>query len=187
LNDHFLLTIGGHDAELTVTSEDFSTGQTSQIGGMFIDPSTGVSAAWGGQLSLTNTMKIGYPVENLVLGGGGSKSVIFTGTVWGAGSGDNFFGNDQLIGTGSDQSFYSPYPCASGQVLGNDYDSINAKYQSLGGTNGVLGKWVSMEATTPYGGGIYQKFHNGAIYWSVSTGVHYLEGPIWTEYQATAT
>jgi hypothetical protein len=186
LNDHFLLNFAGHDAELTVTSEDLSPGQkTSQIGGVFIDPSTGVTAAWGGQLSLTNTTKNGYPVENLVLEGSGSGLLVFfTGTVWGAGTGGNFFGNDQLSGTGSEG--LPPHYAIRGAVSGNDYDPITAKYQSLGGANGVLGKWKSMEMTTPYGGGIYQKFQNGAIYWSVNTGVHYLEGPIWTEYQATA-
>jgi hypothetical protein len=187
LNDHFLLNFAGHHAELTVTSEDLSPGRkTSQIGGVFIDPSTGVTAACGGQLSLTNTTKNGYPVENLVLEGFGSGLfVFFTGTVWGAGSGGNFFGNDQLSGTGSEG--LPPYYAVRGPVSGNDYDPIAAKYQSLGGAKGVLGKWVSMEMTTPYGGAIYQKFQNGAIYWSFGTGAHELHGMIWVEWQKTAT
>jgi hypothetical protein len=78
LNDHFLLNFAGHHAELTVTSEDLSPGKkTSQIGGVFIDPSTGVTGAWGGQLSLTNTTKNGYPVENLA-----SFSPLGVGCVW---------------------------------------------------------------------------------------------------------
>jgi uncharacterized protein with LGFP repeats len=64
---------------------------------------------------------------------------------------------------------------------------IQFKYQSLGGSSGFLGKAVTGELPTPFGGGKYEKFQHGNIYWSASTGAHDLYGPILNEYLLTAS
>jgi uncharacterized protein with LGFP repeats len=65
-------------------------------------------------------------------------------------------------------------------------DPIQAKYQSLGGAAGWLGAPTSLEMPTPYGGGPYETFQNGNIYWSASTLAHFVHGGILGEYGATA-
>jgi uncharacterized protein with LGFP repeats len=64
---------------------------------------------------------------------------------------------------------------------------IQFKYQSLGGANGFLGSPVTGELPTPYGGGLYEQFQHGNIYWSASTGAHDVYGPILNEYFLTAS
>jgi uncharacterized protein with LGFP repeats len=66
-------------------------------------------------------------------------------------------------------------------------DPIQLKYQSLGGQGGFLGKPTSPEQNTPYGGGRYELFQHGAIYWLAKTGAHDFFGAIESEYQATAS
>jgi uncharacterized protein with LGFP repeats len=66
------------------------------------------------------------------------------------------------------------------------YDPIQAEYTSLGGAGGVLGSPASAEMATPYGGGRYERFQNGAIFYSPTTGVHDLYGKVAIEYFATA-
>src|SRR5438128_307010 len=51
-------------------------------------------------------------------------------------------------------------------------DPIQAKYQSLGGPNGFLGPALTSEMPTPYGGGEYEIFAGGAIFYSPATGAH---------------
>jgi uncharacterized protein with LGFP repeats len=174
----------GHPAELIVTSENTAKGQVS---GLCFDPSTSITAGWGGQLTVTNPVKKGVPTEKLVLAGGGGNGIVtFSGTVSGTGSNGSLFGNDQLSGSGSDQNIYVLSLKSSGSVFGNDFDPILAKYQSLGGAGGILGKPTSGEQATTYGGGIYERFQNGAIYWSLGTGAHDIYGPVATEYDVTA-
>ena len=64
---------------------------------------------------------------------------------------------------------------------------IQFKYQSLGGASGFLGKAVTGELPTPTGGGKYEQFQHGNIYWSASTGAHDVYGPILNEYLLTAS
>jgi uncharacterized protein with LGFP repeats len=66
------------------------------------------------------------------------------------------------------------------------YDAIQAKYQSLGGAGGFLGNATTAEQPTPYGGGLYEMFEHGAIFWSWATGAHEIHGAIETEYFNTA-
>src|SRR5713101_3422781 len=63
---------------------------------------------------------------------------------------------------------------------------IQAKYLALGGAHGFLGKALTGELATPYGGGRYEQFENGAIFWSAKTGAHDIYGPIESEFFATA-
>jgi uncharacterized protein with LGFP repeats len=63
-------------------------------------------------------------------------------------------------------------------------DPIQAKYQSL---QGVLGPAVSPEMPTPYGGGIYQEFVGGDIFFSPATGAHYFGGDSVGEWELTAS
>jgi hypothetical protein len=65
-------------------------------------------------------------------------------------------------------------------------DPIELKYLSLGGAGGVMGKSISGEMATPYGGGLYEKFQNGAIFYSPSTGAHDVFLATENEYFATA-
>jgi uncharacterized protein with LGFP repeats len=62
---------------------------------------------------------------------------------------------------------------------------IQAKYAKLGGSTGFLGAATSNETPTPYGGGAYQLFKGGSIFYSPSTGAHDLYGPVQTEFFAT--
>ncbi len=80
----------------------------------------------------------------------------------------------------------STLPVASAIVQTPLIDPIQAKYQSLGGSHGFLGFPVTPELNTPYGGGRYEKFQGGAIFWSPSTGAHDLYGAVENEFFATA-
>src|SRR5260370_278207 len=62
---------------------------------------------------------------------------------------------------------------------------IQAKYLALGGAQGFLGQALTGELATPYGGGRYEQFENGAIFWSAKTGAHDIYGPIASEFFAT--
>src|SRR5256885_724256 len=64
-------------------------------------------------------------------------------------------------------------------------DPIQAKYAALGGSTGFLGAATSNEMPTPYGGGTYQLFKGGSIFYSPTTGAHDLYGPVQTEFFAT--
>jgi uncharacterized protein with LGFP repeats len=64
-------------------------------------------------------------------------------------------------------------------------DPIQAKYAALGGSKGFLGAATSKEMPTPYGGGTYQLFKGGSIFYSPTTGAHDLYGPVQTEFFAT--
>lgn len=65
-------------------------------------------------------------------------------------------------------------------------DPIQLKYQALGGPGGFLGKATTPEQNTPYGGGRYQLYQHGAIYWSSKTGAHDFYGGVESEYFTTA-
>jgi uncharacterized protein with LGFP repeats len=63
-------------------------------------------------------------------------------------------------------------------------DPIQAKYQELGGANGILGPALfTGEQPTPYGGGTYQEFSKGAIFYSPATGAHNVSRPAFIEWQ----
>jgi uncharacterized protein with LGFP repeats len=78
-------------------------------------------------------------------------------------------------------------------------DPILLKYNALGGAKGILGKSTSAELSMQQLGILtitlpgqkvtsrYEKFANGAIFWSATTGVHDLYGAIATKYFSTAT
>ena len=92
---------------------------------------------------------------------------------------------DVAYGIGSDGACY----LNQGGVytdLGYIADYITAKYQALGGAQGILGPAVTGELATPYGGGLYQEYQNGAIFWSANTGAHDIYGPIESKFFATA-
>jgi uncharacterized protein with LGFP repeats len=65
-------------------------------------------------------------------------------------------------------------------------DPIQAKYQSLGGRNGYLGPALSGEMPTPYGGGVYEEFAGGDIFYSPATGAHVFSGFSVSEWERTA-
>jgi hypothetical protein len=55
---------------------------------------------------------------------------------------------------------------------------ILARYNSLGGQSGFLGRATTPERATPVGGGRYNHFQGGSIYWSVQTGAWEVHGGI---------
>jgi uncharacterized protein with LGFP repeats len=57
-------------------------------------------------------------------------------------------------------------------------DPIQAKWLSLGGAQGFLGKPVTGELTAPDGVGHFQYFQGGSIYWTPSTDAHVVMGAI---------
>lgn len=64
-------------------------------------------------------------------------------------------------------------------------DPIQLKYLSLGGAGGMMGKSLSGEMATPYGGGLYENFQGGAIFYSAATGAHWVCPAVEAEYFAT--
>lgn len=60
--------------------------------------------------------------------------------------------------------------------------AIDAKYASLGGASGFLGKATSAELTSPSGQGHYRAYSNGYIFWSPATGAHEVHGAILSEW-----
>jgi uncharacterized protein with LGFP repeats len=65
-------------------------------------------------------------------------------------------------------------------------DAIQAKYLALGGPQGFLGQPLTGEMATPYGGGLFEEFQGGAIFWSSRTGAHEIHGAIESEFFSTA-
>jgi hypothetical protein len=57
-------------------------------------------------------------------------------------------------------------------------DPIQAKWLSLGGAQGFLGKAVTAELTAPDGFGRFEYFQGGSIYWTASTGADVVKGAI---------
>lgn len=57
-------------------------------------------------------------------------------------------------------------------------DSIEAKYQELGGSAGFLGNPTTDELETPDRRGRYRHFQGGSIYWTLQTGAHEVHGAI---------
>jgi hypothetical protein len=195
MNDHVTLAFphsvlvygnggsGPQYLQLVITNENVHTGE---ISGEFDDPNTGVQTDWSGKLTWASQTKHGYPVDNLVFSGGNLLGdVSFSGTVDGPGTtGAPFGNNDKLSGELNDSRFF-PYSRDSGQVSGTDIDPIRAEYKYLGGVHGSLGRGEGVELATPVGSGFYQRYKNGAIFWSQNTGTRVLSGPIWDEYEAT--
>ena len=66
-----------------------------------------------------------------------------------------------------------------------DCTAIGTKYTALGGQGGFLREATTPERTTPGGGGVYQHFDGGSIYWSGATGAHAVRGEIRAAYERT--
>ncbi|HEU0102638.1 MAG TPA: hypothetical protein VFR07_09995 [Mycobacteriales bacterium] len=56
--------------------------------------------------------------------------------------------------------------------------AILARYESLGGARGFLGRALTDELSTPNGVGRYNVFEGGSIYWSPGSGAHEVHGLI---------
>ena len=61
------------------------------------------------------------------------------------------------------------------------YGAIAEKWRQLGGERGALGPALSDEADAP-GGGRFNQFANGSIYWRPATGAFAIYGPIATKW-----
>lgn len=73
--------------------------------------------------------------------------------------------------------YWSP-TTPSSVVLG----AIGAKWSSTGWENGLLGYPRGSEQCGLLGGGCFQVFQNGSIYWSPATGAHWVRGAIRDEW-----
>jgi M6 family metalloprotease-like protein len=62
--------------------------------------------------------------------------------------------------------------------------AIAYKYATLGGASGFLGSATSAVTPVGDGAGYYQKFQNGAIYWTQATSAHEVHGMILAKYNA---
>src|SRR5712671_3119602 len=60
---------------------------------------------------------------------------------------------------------------------------INAKYDELGGSAGVLGGTSSAVVATSNNAGFMRNFQRGVIYWHPNVGAHALHGPIRVRWQ----
>ena len=58
------------------------------------------------------------------------------------------------------------------------HGAIRAKWGSLGGATGVMGRATGIEACFLRDGGCFQAFEHGRIYWSPATGAHFVRGDI---------
>ncbi len=58
------------------------------------------------------------------------------------------------------------------------HGAIRGRYLAFGGPAGYLGFPLTDEATAPSGGGRYNDFERGTIYWSPGTGAHEVHGAI---------
>jgi hypothetical protein len=65
--------------------------------------------------------------------------------------------------------------------------AITAKYDALGGAAGALGAGTAAVLATPSGGGYFESFQNGMLFWSPSKGIHELDSAAASEYAATAS
>ena len=61
---------------------------------------------------------------------------------------------------------------------------IKQRYDSLGGAAGFLGRALTPERATPVGGGRYNHFQGGSIYWSSRTGAWEVHGGIRNRWSA---
>jgi uncharacterized protein with LGFP repeats len=91
----------------------------------------------------------------------------------------------QLLSNSPLPALSAALPSAPSKII--ILDPIQIKYWSLGGPGGFLGNAVTPELPTPYGGGLYELFQHGAIYWSASTGAHDIYGAIENEFFTTAS
>ncbi len=73
-----------------------------------------------------------------------------------------------------DASFYWQ-PATGAQSVGG---AIRQKWGQLGSEAGALGYPVTSEQVTPSGGGRFNHFEKGSIYWSLGTAAHQVGGPI---------
>ena len=64
------------------------------------------------------------------------------------------------------------------------YGEIGKKYSQLGGAASYLGRPLSNEAAAP-GGGRFNDFENGSIYWHPKTGAHVVLGAIRGKWRET--
>ncbi|WP_052207368.1 polysaccharide deacetylase family protein [Sinomonas humi] len=64
------------------------------------------------------------------------------------------------------------------------HGGIRARYLALGGPGGFLGFPVTDETSTPGGGGRFNDFAGGSVYWSAATGAHEVHGAIRGRYLA---
>lgn len=64
------------------------------------------------------------------------------------------------------------------QVTNAVHGQIKQKWDSLGGNTGVMGRVTGPEACFLAGGGCFQAFEHGRIYWSPATGAHFVRGDI---------
>jgi hypothetical protein len=67
---------------------------------------------------------------------------------------------------------------ASATTVPNACQTIDEKYQSLGGIAGSLGAPISDERVTPLGDGRYREYQGGYIFWSPQTCAHEVQPPI---------
>lgn len=58
------------------------------------------------------------------------------------------------------------------------YGAIGARWKEIGGVGGSYGWPTTDELSTPRGPGRYNHFDGGSIYWSPSTGAHFVYGAI---------
>jgi len=63
-------------------------------------------------------------------------------------------------------------------------DAILTAYAARGGASGPLGPWTTWVYCGLVGGGCFQAFQNGHLYWSPTTGVAAISEPMWSPWEA---
>ena len=64
------------------------------------------------------------------------------------------------------------------------WGSIRDKWTELGWEQSYLGYPTTDETPTPVGGGAFNHFQRGSIYWSPTTGAHNVQGAIWNKWSS---
>ena len=90
------------------------------------------------------------------------------------------YGTGDSCSSYGNRNFWNYFTDWFGSTQSLGANAIGILHQSLGGESGLLGAQASGYACGLAGGGCWQQFQNGAIYWSAATGAHSVRGAIRT-------
>lgn len=91
---------------------------------------------------------------------------------------DNMYGTGDSCSSYGNRNFWRLFTDWFESTLYTVRGAIKVKYDSLGGTNGLLGSPTMNERCGLVQNGCYQVFRNGSIYWTQATGAHLVRGGI---------
>ncbi|WP_409330460.1 hypothetical protein [Trujillonella humicola] len=97
---------------------------------------------------------------------------------------DAYPGEGNRCSSYGNRNFYAHFVNWFGTTQSVGGNAIHDRYQQLGGATGPLGPSTDVSRCGLTGGGCYQLFRSGAIYWSPASGARVLVGAIWQTWGA---